>query len=127
MTAEEAIKTIEVAMAEVEWNYPMDYAVAFEMAIAALHAQQEAEENEPLTLDELREIAQTCEGIYIARVDGRPIFRGQKYCAAVLDFLPAFGSTALHIHAIYGDRLTLWMDDYGKTWLAYRNKPEEES
>lgn len=36
MTREEAIQTIEVAIAEVEWNYPMDYAVAFERAIEAL-------------------------------------------------------------------------------------------
>lgn len=36
MTYEEAIKTIKLAVAEVEWNYPMDYAVAFEMAISAL-------------------------------------------------------------------------------------------
>ena len=39
MTNEEAIKTIEVAIAEVEWNYPVNYAVAFEMAISALEKQ----------------------------------------------------------------------------------------
>ena len=39
MTPEEAIKTIEVAIAEVEWNHPMDYAVAFETAISALEKQ----------------------------------------------------------------------------------------
>ena len=39
MTNEEAIKTIEVAIAEVEWNYPMDYAVAFESAVSALKKQ----------------------------------------------------------------------------------------
>ena len=39
MTNEEAIKTIEVAIAEVEWNYPMDYAIAFENAISALEKQ----------------------------------------------------------------------------------------
>ena len=39
MTNEDAIKTINIAIAEVEWNYPMDYAVAFEMAIDALEKQ----------------------------------------------------------------------------------------
>ena len=39
MTYEEAIKTIKLAVAEVEWNYPMDYAVAFEMAISAIEKQ----------------------------------------------------------------------------------------
>ena len=36
MKPEEAIETIKVAIAEVEWNYPMDYTVAFETAIEAL-------------------------------------------------------------------------------------------
>ena len=36
MTPQEAIETIKIAIAEVEWNYPLDYAVAFEMAIEAL-------------------------------------------------------------------------------------------
>ena len=39
MTNEDAIKTINLAMAEVEWDYPMDYTVAFEMAIDALEKQ----------------------------------------------------------------------------------------
>ena len=39
MTAEEAIKTIQVAIAEVEWEYPLDYSIAFEMAIEALEKQ----------------------------------------------------------------------------------------
>lgn len=41
MTNEEAIKKIEIAMAEIEWNYPMDYAVAFDMAIKALKKQEQ--------------------------------------------------------------------------------------
>ena len=39
MKPEEAIEIIKVAIAEVEWNYPMDYAVAFEEAIKALEKQ----------------------------------------------------------------------------------------
>lgn len=39
MTNKEAIETINIAMAEVEWDYPMDYTVAFEMAIDALERQ----------------------------------------------------------------------------------------
>lgn len=36
MTNEDAIKLIECVRAEVEWNYPLDYAVAFDKAIEAL-------------------------------------------------------------------------------------------
>lgn len=39
MKPEEAIETIKIALAEVEWNYPMDYTVAFEEAIMALEKQ----------------------------------------------------------------------------------------
>ena len=39
MTPEEVIKTLELAKAEVEWNYPMDYAVAIDEAIKAIDKQ----------------------------------------------------------------------------------------
>ena len=39
MTPKEAIETIKIAIAEVEWNYPLNYAVAFEVAIEALEKQ----------------------------------------------------------------------------------------
>lgn len=40
MTNEEAIKTIEMAITEVEWSYPMDYAIALKMAIKVLKNQE---------------------------------------------------------------------------------------
>ena len=39
MNLEEVIKTFEIAKAEVEWNYPMDYAVAIDEAIKAIDKQ----------------------------------------------------------------------------------------
>ena len=39
MTTEEAIETIKIAIADVEWNYPLDYSIAFETAIEALGKQ----------------------------------------------------------------------------------------
>ena len=39
MKPQEAIGIMKIAIAEVEWNYPMDYAVAFETAIEALEKQ----------------------------------------------------------------------------------------
>lgn len=41
MTNQEAIENIRIALAEVEWEYPMEYAVAFEMAIKALEKWSE--------------------------------------------------------------------------------------
>lgn len=39
MTTEESIETIKIAIADVEWNYPLDYSIAFEKAIEALEKQ----------------------------------------------------------------------------------------
>ena len=39
MTAEEAIKTIQVAIAEVEWEYPLNYSIAFKTAVESLEKQ----------------------------------------------------------------------------------------
>lgn len=36
MDYEEAIKTIKIAKAEVEWNYPMSYQEAFDIAIGCI-------------------------------------------------------------------------------------------
>ena len=43
MTNKEAIETIKIALAEVEWEYPMDYPAAFETAIEALEKQAASE------------------------------------------------------------------------------------
>lgn len=39
MTNEEAIENIELAIAEVEWNYPLDISIALGTAIEALKKQ----------------------------------------------------------------------------------------
>lgn len=33
MTRKEVIETLEIAKAEIEWNYPLDYAIAIDQAI----------------------------------------------------------------------------------------------
>lgn len=39
MKPEKIIETLEIAMAEVEWNYPMKYIMAFKAAIEAVKKQ----------------------------------------------------------------------------------------
>ena len=39
MDNQEAIEVIKLALSQVEWDYPMDYATAFDIAISALQAQ----------------------------------------------------------------------------------------
>ena len=40
MTDRKAIETIKIAIAEVEWEYPVEYAVAFQTAISALEERE---------------------------------------------------------------------------------------
>lgn len=40
MTNAEAIKTLKLMQAQVEWDYPMEYAAAIDEAISALQAQE---------------------------------------------------------------------------------------
>ena len=84
---------------------------AIDMAIAALR-QQEAvtNRNEPLTLDELR------------KMDGEPVWVQSPG-------VPEYGRWAI-VEGVGENCLFLHDDftchDYGKTWLAYRQKPEED-
>lgn len=89
-----------------------DYVEACTLAISALRAQQEAEENELLTLDELREM------------DGEPVyivFPGyEKYCPGRWEILERAGKWGWNgIHGEYFE------SNYESMWLAYRRKPEE--
>lgn len=43
MLIKEAIEILEIAKAEVEWNYPINYAEAFDMAILALKEKDKTE------------------------------------------------------------------------------------
>ena len=40
MTNQEAVDIIKIAIAQVEWDYPMDYAAAFDVAVKALEKQE---------------------------------------------------------------------------------------
>ena len=51
MTNQEAMENIRIAIAEVEWEYPMEYAVAFEMAIKALEKWNETKGIQKMTSD----------------------------------------------------------------------------
>lgn len=85
-----------------------------EITLAALRAQQEAEKNAPLTLDELREMdGEPVWAVLLTKTNGNDsgwtlVYKNNGYSAAQR-----------------WTRWTLWYEDYGKTWLAYRRKPED--
>ena len=83
---------------------------AIDMAISALRQQETVtNRNEPLTLDELR------------KMDGEPVWVQSPG-------VPEYGRWAI-VEGVGENCLFLHDDftchDYGKIWLAYRQKPEE--
>lgn len=77
-------------------------------AVRRLESKQAAEKNEPLTLDELRQM------------EGEPVWvdhwHGGEWIIVYWDYVRRIAYTrkaCLHEH------------EYGETWIAYRRKPEE--
>ena len=118
MTGEEAIRILEGQFDKSCGNYryqnaqKLDFEDALWMAISALRAQQQAEANKPLTLDELRQM------------DGEPVWvefqDGSGGCWGLVHI-----TVFTHIVFANGHFCTVGKPYYGKTWLAYRQKPEE--
>ena len=111
--------TIEEAIQAIKCNWPDNrYTIlreALDMAISALRGQDVADKdvgnNEPLTLDELRQM--DGEPVYSVEITGREewLFRRDGGFA---DMYGEFTS----------DDFMVW-DNYGKLWWCYRQKPEE--
>ena len=110
MTIEEAIKILEYPVKKwsMEWDEREDglsYYEALDMAISALrqqeHFREATKKAEPLTLDELR------------KMDGEPV-----WCVSL-------GAELSRGNGWYIGVNNWFMNGYGKTWLAYRQKPEE--
>ena len=118
MTREEAIKFAEYA--QIMADGKPDVQEFYKLAESALRQQETVENrNEPLTLDELREAAETGDPVWLVRancsswvviekVDDR------KYIQLV-DYAE-FGSDEPYDFAI---------SDYGDSFKAYRQKPED--
>ena len=114
MTIEEAITFSEYAQIMAEDKPGLR--AFYRLAESALRAQQQAEANKPLTLDELREMEGEpvwCE----IRFKGKPPFYGIVHGENVTGFITGddkpVNLAITHVGA------------YGLAWLAYRHKPEE--
>ena len=95
----------------INWRYCTGkFDQAMSMAIGALRAQQNAEKNDPLTLDELREM------------DGKPVFvtffdgSGGHWAVVRVDFLG--------LHADDGN-MSCWFES-PQNCVAYRRPPKED-
>lgn len=81
MTLEEAIDIVKCAIGEVEWNYPLDYAEAFEVAIEALEKQIPRKCRIKSTAKLQTFYCPTCEQVIVSRIENEWLAgRLQKYC-----------------------------------------------
>ena len=96
------------------------YKEALGMAIAALkEVEIDQFKNDPLTLEELRTIAESEEyGAHIWVKD----LADRDVIAAVTDHMSPYGVVALWSYGVHEPEFT--EKNYEKTWLAYRSKPE---
>ena len=88
MTAKEAIQTIEAAKAEIEWNYPLDYAAAFEVAIEVLEKQIPKNligKTDPMFGDSYI-VCPNCENTVIVNPFTHSIFKHCPNCGQALDW-----------------------------------------
>lgn len=101
MTLEEAIDIVKCAIGEVEWNYPLDYAEAFEVAIEALEKQIPRKCRIKSTAKLQTFYCPTCEQVIVSRIENEWLAgRLQKYCDSCGQAL------------IWGDYETPDPDDY---------------
>ena len=113
MTREEAIKVLRTESVEIGGNAVSvaRWLTALDAVVKALEEvpDKDVGKNEPLTLDELR------------KMDGEPVWVQSPG-------VPEYGRWAI-VEGVGENCLFLHDDctchDYGKTWLAYRQKPEE--
>ena len=123
MTREEAIKILEYPVKKwsMEWDEREDglsYYEALDLAISTLRKQEQLDkvsqgssQDKPLTLDELR------------RMEGQPVYivENTEYWAIV----NSFDQAGVYLLSYGNPDDYGYFGFYGKTWLAYRQKPEE--
>ena len=118
MTREEAIEILRAESGDVSCNTVgvARWMKAIDMAISALRQQEcVGDANKALTLDELREM--DGEPIWVCFIDG-VVMRDDGWF--ILAFLNETQALLGGTHPVYKNT-----ECYGKTWLAYRKKPEE--
>ena len=120
MKTEEAIRAIECNMPTSGYIILRE---ALDIAINALRAQQEAEKNEPLTMDELREM------------DGEPVWcvdgSGNEMWGLVdanYDHVDVIDCQSGLWDGAFYNMTGAWENGLHPIgWLAYRHKPKEDA
>ena len=118
MTRYEAIEAIKCNWPDSRYTILRE---ALDMAISALR-QQERESNDPLTMDELR------------KMDGEPVWvsisnnwreSGVSEGWCIVRFHSEDDRVRVYVYDTRHGARFFAQQDYGESWIAYRQKPEE--
>ena len=115
MTREDAIEAIKCNWPDSRYTNLRE---ALDMAISALR-QQEHDRNEPLTLDELRQMP-IRDWVWI------DVFHSKEAVSSYYRKYDGYKKDEIFWCGYPGLGFRFFYEDYGKTWLAYRQKPEED-
>lgn len=117
MTNTEAIELIRCAQAEVEWDYTLEYAAAFNMAIEALELLK-AQEARVLTLEEAC-IQDVC------WLEWRRHRRKPVACRVIMKKDYA-GQPLPYVYRFFEEPTGYGKKNYGKDWRCWTAKPTDE-
>ena len=78
MTIQEAIGIMKIALAEVEWEYPTDYAAAFETAIEALEKQIEYRNRIKSLVDTIEYVCKLCDDEHCGLCEYDGAYQGES-------------------------------------------------
>ena len=121
MTSEEAIEAIKCNWPDSRYTILRE---ALDMAISALRQKElfceVTKKAEPLTLDELREMP-IRDWVWI------DVFHSKEAVSSYYRKYDGYKKDEIFWCGYPGLGFRFFYEDYGKTWLAYRQKPEEET
>ena len=119
MTREEAIEAIKCNWPDSRYTILRE---ALDMAISALrqqdHFREVTKKVEPLTLDELRQMP-IRDWVWI------DVFHSKEAVSSYYRKYDGYKKDEIFWCGYPGLGFRFFYEDYGKTWLAYRQKPEE--
>ena len=122
MTNEEAIKVLRTESVEIGGNAVSvaRWLTALDAVVKALEEvpDKDVGKNEPLTLDELRQMP-IRDWVWI------DVFHSKEAVSSYYRKYDGYKKDEIFWCGYPGLGFRFFYEDYGKTWLAYRSKPEE--
>lgn len=120
MTNQEAIDIIKMAIAQVEWDYQMEYAAAFDKAIEALKAQ----EPRVITPAELWHMEH--KPVYLERKNSRLYtIEPSIVLKTERSYIPSLGDSYILMRENkFHDKY--WACHYNETWRCWTARPTDE-